>query len=53
MTTQPTDTPSDNRTDPTDEVDQDSEPTNMAPPGERPSDQGPIAEASGSGTGDE
>jgi hypothetical protein len=27
------------------DVDQDSEPTNTAPPGERPTDPGPIAEA--------
>jgi hypothetical protein len=53
MSTQPTDNASDQRSDSTEEVDQDSEPTNTAPPGERPSDPGPIAEASGSDTGDE
>jgi len=38
MTSEPTQEPDE-------DVDQDSGPTNMAPPGERPTDPGPIADA--------
>ena len=53
MTTQPTEGSGHGVDDPTEEVDQDSESTNTAPPGERPTDPGPIAEASGSDLGAE
>lgn len=53
MTTQPTAESQQDVEDPIEEVDQDSESTNTAPPGERPTDPGPIAEATGSDLGNE